>query len=120
MADDRHYAVIDTYDRKLTVLYEGKKIAETTDAFILKEVGQSVYNPVYYFPKESLTVELEAEPKRQSHCPIKGDASYWNLSESPTKDYFAWSYDNALPRAKKINGCIAFNPAYVSFLSEPT
>lgn len=119
MENQRHYAVIDPYQRKLTILYEGKKIAETKDAFIVKEVGQSVYNPVLYLPKDSLVMELEAEPKRQSHCPIKGDASYWNVPGKPTPDYFAWSYENALPRAKKINGCIAFNPKYVSILSEP-
>lgn len=87
----RHYAVIDPYSRKLTLSYKGEPLAVTKKALILKEVGKTVYNPVFYIPKEDLLLTLNPEPSRQSHCPIKGDATYWNLKEA-TKEYFAWSY----------------------------
>ena len=119
MEENRHYAVIDPYDRKLTFKYKGNIIAETTNAVILKEVGKGVYNPVFYIPKEDLKIKLSEEPERQSHCPIKGDASYWNIEGDFTENYFAWSYENALPRAKKINGYIAFNMEYITLISEP-
>ena len=117
---NRHYAVIDKYQSKLTLKYNGEIIAYSEQAFILKEVGFSVYNPVFYIPKEDLKIELEKETQRTSHCPIKGEATYWNLPGSlATDDYFAWSYEEPLPRAKKLKGYVAFNSDVVTFISEP-
>jgi uncharacterized protein (DUF427 family) len=119
MEEKRHYNVIDHYERKLTIQFKDEIIAETTNAFILKEVGQGVYNPVFYIPKEDIRIKLEPEPKRESHCPIKGDATYWNVEGDFTSNYFAWSYEEPLPRSKKIEGCVAFNLEYITFISEP-
>ncbi len=120
MEEKRHYSIIDKYDRKLTLKFKDQVIAETTNAFILKEVGKSVYNPVFYLPKNDVKIKLEAETERQSHCPIKGEASYWNVAGDFTGNYFAWSYENALPRAKKIQGYVAFNMEYITLISEPS
>jgi len=119
MEENRHYAVADEYKRRLTVQYKGETIAQSERAIILKEVGKSVYNPVFYFPKEDISMELELEPARASMCPIKGDATYWNVKGNPTENYFAWSYETPLPRSKKIGGYIAFNGAYTTLISEP-
>ncbi|QWX83016.1 DUF427 domain-containing protein [Cellulophaga sp. HaHaR_3_176] len=119
MEEKRHYTVIDNYKRKLTLKYLNKVIAETTSALILKEVGKSVYDPVFYLPKEDVLIKLKPEPNRQSHCPIKGDASYWNVDGDFTDNYFAWSYEDTLPRSKKIKGYVAFNMEYITFISEP-
>jgi len=116
---NRHYAVIDEYYRKLTLKYQDEIVADSERALILKEVGKSVYDPVFYFPKEDIKVELEKEPQRKSFCPIKGDATYWNLKENPTDDYFAWSYEESLPKTKKIEGYIAFNQANITVISKP-
>lgn len=118
-SEPRHYAVIDPYNRKVTLTYEGKKILESSKSLILKEVGKGVSDPVFYFPKEDILMDLELEPSIKSHCPIKGDATYWNIANGPTEGYFAWSYEEPLPRSKKIKGYIAFNIAEISFLSEP-
>ena len=118
-ATPRHYAVVDEYNRTLSVIYKGNTIAKSNKALILKEVGKGVYNPVFYFPKEDITADIELEESRSSHCPIKGDATYWNLKENPTSDYFAWSYEEPLPRSKKVKGYIAFNESMISLLSEP-
>ena len=119
MEENRHYSVTDAYNRKLTLKYKDEVIAETTNALILKEVGKSVYNPVFYLPKEDIKIKLELEKERQSHCPIKGDATYWNVEGAYTDNYFAWSYEEVLPRAKKIKGHIAFNMEYITLVSEP-
>ncbi|MCI5080261.1 MAG: DUF427 domain-containing protein [Saprospiraceae bacterium] len=118
--EKRHYAIIDDYPRKLTLKFQGQTILESTNARILKEVGKSVYNPVFYFPKGDLKTELVKEDGRSTHCPIKGDATYWNFKDQPTEQYFAWSYDEALPKAKKVEGMIAFNMNYLTLVDEPT
>lgn len=119
MEENRHYHVVDTYNRKLTFKYKDEVIAESVNALILKEVGKSVYNPVFYIPKSDIKIKLEAETARQSQCPIKGEASYWNIPGKYTDNYFAWSYDNPLPRSKKIKDHIAFNMEYITMISEP-
>lgn len=115
----RHYAVIDTYKRKIKLTFEGQVLAESSKVLILKEVGTTVYNPVFYFPKEDIKMDLIPDSTRFSHCPIKGDASYWNIEGGPTDNYFAWSYENALPRTKKISGYVAFNMDYLYLESSP-
>lgn len=117
--ENRHYAVVDSYHRKLTLKYKGEIIAYSENALILKEVAKSVYDPVFYIPKEDINTTLIKEPERKSYCPIKGDATYWNLKTSPTDDYLAWSYEASLPKTRKIEGYIAFNSAYITFVSEP-
>ena len=119
MEEKRHYSVIESYKRRLIIKYRNEVIAETTRALILKEIGKGVYDPVFYLPKEDILIKLDLEPKRQSHCPIKGDATYWNVEGGFTNNYFAWSYEDPLPRSRKIKGYIAFNIEYITFISEP-
>lgn len=119
MEKGRHYCVVGDYNRKLTFSYQGEVIATTVKAKLLKEVGKSVYDQVFYIPKEDLVMDIASEPERNSHCPIKGDASYWMPKAGKTNNYFAWSYENALSMSRKIEGYIAFNPEYISFTSEP-
>ena len=119
MESQRHYCVVDSYNRKLTITHEGTTVVSTTNAKVLKEVGKSVYDSVFYIPKEDLLIELFPELGRNSHCPIKGDASYWVIKDKQLENYFAWSYEEALPMAKKVEGHVAFNPHYISFTSEP-
>tara|TARA_R110002050_G_scaffold149463_1_gene276127 strand:+ start:187660 stop:188022 length:363 start_codon:yes stop_codon:yes gene_type:complete len=115
--EKRHYAVYDPYDRVLTLKRGDEVLAKTTKAIMVKEVGKGVYDPVFYIPKEDVKIKLNPED-RTSTCPIKGVASYW-MPEIPTDNYFAWSYEDANPRAKKIKGHIAFNMADVTLISEP-
>lgn len=116
---NRHFAVIDPVKKKITVKYEDQVIVESKEALLLKEVGRSIYDPVFYFPKSDLKVSLKLETKYQSHCPIKGDATYWTIPNAPDDTYFAWSYESALPRSKKIEKFIAFNADLVTIISEP-
>ena len=115
--ENRHYAVYDSYNRELTLKMGDEVLAKTRKAIIVKEVGKGVYDPVFYIPKEDVKVKLHPED-RSSTCPIKGTASYW-MPDTPTENYFAWSYEEPNPRAKKIKGHIAFNMAYVTLISQP-
>jgi len=120
MNDPRHYAVIDVFNSKVTVKVGDVTIAESTKAFNLKEVGKTVYDQVLYIPKEDVAINLlSLEEGRTTHCPIKGDATYWSYNNIEAPDYFAWSYDNPLPRSKKIASCFAFNLYHVILTIQP-
>lgn len=119
MEEKRHYAIIEPYKRKLKLMYKDVLVAETENALILKEVGKSVYDPVFYIPRQDIHIELEMDPVSKGHCPIKGDSYRWYLKENPTENYFGWSYETPLSRASKIAGHIAFNMQYVTLISAP-
>ena len=103
----------------MSLKYKVEIIAECENALILKEVAKSVYNPVFYFPKADIKVDLLNEPTRESYCPIKGEATYWNFKNGPTTNYLAWSYEKALPMTRKIEGYIAFNLDQITLISDP-
>jgi len=44
-----------------------------------------------------------------THCPYKGDASYWSLSiGGKTYKDFAWSYPRPIPEIPKIENLLCF------------
>jgi uncharacterized protein (DUF427 family) len=115
-----HYASINRFPRKLTLTHAGKVVAETTEALILKEVAHGkVYDPVYYIPKADIKLEMVMDPESKGRCPLKGKSYRWNLKNDPIGPYFGWSYEEPLEGVPEIKGHIAFNGAYVTFLSEP-
>jgi uncharacterized protein (DUF427 family) len=120
MNDPRHYAVIDLFNSKVTVKVGDVMVAESIKAFNLKEVGKTLFDQVLYIPKEDVAMNVLAlEEGRTTHCPIKGDATYWSYKNIASPDYFAWSYDNPLPRSKKITGYFAFNLNHVTLTIQP-
>jgi uncharacterized protein (DUF427 family) len=63
---------------------------------------------VVYFPRESVALDrLVAVEGQTTHCPYKGDASYWAASDAPDAP-IAWSYEETYPEAAQIRHFIAF------------
>ena len=62
-----------------------------------------------YFPKESVKPELLRPSDTHSHCPWKGEASYYDVvvNGEVNKDA-AWYYPAPKDAAKNITGHIAF------------
>jgi len=84
----------------------GKIIVQSDRALVLHETRHS---PVYYFPKEDVNMGFLVRTEHKTHCPFKGDATYWSLlSGTRVLENVAWSYENAYPEASDINGYIAF------------
>jgi uncharacterized protein (DUF427 family) len=51
----------------------------------------------------------------RTHCPYKGDASYFSLSANGEfAENAVWSYEEAYPSVKQIEGHVAFYPDKVS------
>ncbi len=62
-----------------------------------------------YFPADSIKSEFFQTSSTQSHCPWKGDASYYDIQvgDEVNRDA-AWYYPQAKDAAKNIEGYIAF------------
>jgi uncharacterized protein (DUF427 family) len=76
----------------------GNPVADTTSAFVVSETG---FSNRFYIPSADVeTAEFRASGTT-SHCPHKGDASYWSLADDSALDV-AWSYPNPLEEATRV------------------
>jgi len=63
----------------------------------------------HYFPPESVKKEFLKKSEHQTHCPWKGEASYYNLDVSgKINENAAWFYLEPKEAAKNIKDYIAF------------
>ena len=121
-SDPRHFMRLKPVARQVTVMLDGKTLAQTRRGIRLVEVSNDVYDPVIYIPRADIVSPLQRVPGRTSHCPLKGDASYYAVEgwmPSDDKDYLAWSYDAPFDFARELAGLIAFNSAWVSVTEAP-
>lgn len=84
-------------------------LADTAEALVLREAD---YPPVVYFPREAVQMGYAAKTDRASHCPYKGEASYYSFTaDGQILENVAWSYEAPYPAMQAIAGHIAFYPA---------
>ncbi len=105
-----HPITIQPADRRVIVRIGDTILAESVKALMLREAS---YPPVLYIPREEVAMgELETSAT-STHCPYKGDASYFSVAGGGTKDV-AWSYEDPFDRMSAIRGHLAFYPARVT------
>jgi len=82
--------------------------ADSTRAVILHETRHA---PALYFPRQDVRLELFEKTAHRTHCPFKGDASYWTLKVGgAVSENAAWSYDDPYDDAAPIREYLAFYP----------
>ena len=92
--------------KRVQVVFQGQVVAETTRALTLQEAS---YPAVQYIPRADATMALYAKTARSTHCPYKGDASYYSLP-GPGGENAVWSYEAPFPAMAEIAGHLAFYP----------
>ena len=93
-------------ERKVTIELDGITIADSNKAVLYRE---SRLAPVYYFPRSDVRMDLLRRTNHRSHCPFKGNASYWSISIGDKEvENAVWSYENPLDEAGAIKGHLAF------------
>ena len=91
----------------------GEVLAESERAIELHETGLPTR---YYLPREDVRMELLTPSETTSHCPFKGDASYY--SAPGAADAF-WVYEEPSKEdAKPIAGLLAPWPGRVEVIVE--
>ena len=92
----------------MRVVLDGVTLAQSDRAVRLDETGAAAR---FYIPREDVRTELLTRSGTTSHCPFKGDATYW--SAPGAKDAF-WSYDApSEPAAQPIARMLAPSPRRV-------
>lgn len=98
--------------QRVRVVFRGAAIADSREAVAMEE---GAYAVVYYFPRQDVQMEKLARTAHSTHCPYKGDASYYSIVGGP--DNAAWSYEAPKAGMQVIKGLLAFYPDKVDSIS---
>jgi len=95
---------------RVQVKYKGEVIADSRDALEMHETHEgSVLAPiVYYLPRKDVRIERLVRTSHTTHCPFKGDASYYSLRNGP--ENAVWSYEQPYDELSAIRELVAFYP----------
>ncbi len=112
-----HPIAITPNQGRVRVRLGGEVVADTTRALRLQEAG---HPPVLYVPREDARMERFTRTARRTHCPYKGDASYYSIEAGGRgAEDAAWSYEAPYPAVAPIAGHLAFYPGRVDVIEEP-
>jgi uncharacterized protein (DUF427 family) len=95
---------------RVRVTFKGELIADTKDAVALEEAmsGSTVAPVVYYIPRKDVKMDRLVRTSHRTHCPFKGDASYFSLKDGP--ENAVWSYEQPYDEMSVIKDRLAFYP----------
>jgi uncharacterized protein (DUF427 family) len=89
-----------------TVRSGGAVLGESTQALELTEGDRP---PVIYFPRADIAMAMLDRSDTTTHCPHKGDASYFHIvNRSDTLKDAVWSYETPRDGVAQIRDHLAF------------
>ena len=97
---------------RVQVKFNGEVIADTRSAVALEEGS---YPVVYYIPREDVRMERLERTSHRTHCPYKGDASYYSIQDGPANA--VWSYEQPKEDMLAIKDLLAFYPDKVDAIA---
>ncbi|NSX54170.1 DUF427 domain-containing protein [Parasulfitobacter algicola] len=99
------YITIQKADGKWVVRAGGAVLGETADALELTEGGHKTI----YVPRKDMAMAFLEPTDTTSHCPHKGDASYFSIvTKSNTIKDAVWSYEAPKDDVAQIKDHLAF------------
>jgi uncharacterized protein (DUF427 family) len=111
-----HPITVTPNSKRVRVTLGGKVVADTTQALTLQEAS---YPPVQYIPREDADMSLLTPTTNSTHCPYKGEASYFSINAGGrTAENAVWSYEQPYSAVVEIAGHLAFYPNRVDKIEE--
>ena len=108
-----HPITVTPHPGRVRVTFGGRQIADSGDVLVLREAS---YPPVFYFPRADVVMADLVRTDHATHCPYKGDASYYSLAAGgPGSANAVWSYETPFDQMSAIAGRLAFYANRVSF-----
>jgi uncharacterized protein (DUF427 family) len=92
---------------RVQVRWRDTVIADTTHALQLDETR---HEPVFYIPRADAKMDLLERTDHHTHCPHKGDASYFSLVDADGRraENVVWSYETPIAKSAPIKEYLAF------------
>ncbi|QBF31263.1 DUF427 domain-containing protein [Thalassococcus sp. S3] len=91
---------------KWTVRSGGAVLGESVNAL---ELSEGDYPPVIYFPRADIAMAMLDRTDKTTHCPHKGDASYFSIvNRSSVFENAVWTYEAPFEAVAEIKDHLAF------------
>jgi uncharacterized protein (DUF427 family) len=111
-----HPIDIAAHGKRVRVTFNGRTVADTTRALVMQE---TTHKPVFYIPREDADMSAFERTAHSTHCPYKGDASYYSITVGDkTSENAIWSYETPFPAMADIAGRLAFYASRVDAIEE--
>jgi uncharacterized protein (DUF427 family) len=74
---------------------------------------------VQYVPRADVDMSLLTRTAHTTHCPYKGDASYYSIKvDGKVAENAIWTYEQPFPGVTQIAGYMAFYPNRVDAIEQ--
>jgi uncharacterized protein (DUF427 family) len=101
-----HALYFEDSPKRVRAVFNGETVVDSRRVKLMHETG---HLPIYYFPEEDVRQDLLEPSDHTTHCPFKGDASYWSVRVGDrVAENAVWSYLEPLEGAPPISGYVAF------------
>ncbi|MFI8432976.1 DUF427 domain-containing protein [Streptomyces sp. NPDC079020] len=97
-----HRITVEPATEHVRAVHDGQVLAESRHPLVLRETGCPVR---YYLPPQDVRTELLTASDTSTHCPFKGDASYWSV---PGAADLVWAYPDPKPEVAAIKDHFCF------------
>jgi len=106
-----HPITIEPHASRVCVKFNGVVVADTQRALALREASLPV---AFYIPRDDVRMDLLTPTQHVTHCPYKGDASYFSISvDGGDAENAVWSYEAPYAAVAAIKHHLAFYPSKV-------
>jgi len=100
-----HRLAFEPHPRRIRAELGAHTVLDTTRGRLLHETG---ILPVLYAPLDAFDPALLERTDHTTHCPFKGDASYWTVrAGGRVAENALWAYTDPLPAARWLAGFAA-------------
>ena len=96
-----------------SVILVGEKEDPLAYTDIALRVLETASPPTYYLPPASIDAGRLERSNGCSFCEWKGEATYWRLIDSPSKEVIGWSYEGPSKAFAAIKGYLSFYPGRI-------
>ncbi len=101
----RHRILFEGFPRRMRAFVGDRHVLDSTRGMLLHE---SNIKPVYYAPIEDFADDVLVASDHTTHCPFKGDASYWSLKVGDRViENAVWHYPEPVAESPWLEGYAA-------------
>ncbi len=100
-----HKITLEPLGKPVRVSAAGAELAASGEALLMRE---GTYPPVIYLPFSGIKFDRLTRTETSTHCPFKGDASYWRIAGGDSGPDIMWSYEKPYDEMAEIKGYAAF------------
>jgi uncharacterized protein (DUF427 family) len=106
MPERRGLILFEDSPRRIRGMFAGETVVDSRRVKLLHEYA---HLPLYYFPREDVRFDLLEPTDHHTHCPYKGDASYWSIrAGDQVAENAVWGYPEPLDDAPPLSDYVAF------------